>query len=113
MTGPALCALDDIADGGARAFIAELGTRRAAVFAVRRGTGVSVYENRCPHIGGPLDFPPGRFLSADGAHIVCATHGALFEIADGLCIEGPCQGDHLTALHAEVRDGAIFVREIG
>lgn len=112
MSGTQLCALDDIADGGAAAFVADLGARRAAVFAVRRGKAVTVYENKCPHIGGPLDFPPGQFLSDDGAHIICATHGALFEVTDGLCIDGPCEGDHLTALHAEVRNGAVFVREI-
>ena len=43
------------------------------------------------------------------AHILCTTHGALFNIDDGLCIAGPCVDDHLTPIATEVRDGAVFV----
>ena len=65
------------------------------LMAVRQGERCIVYVNSCPHIGTPLDWTPDRFLSADGRRIVCATHGAEFQIADGLCIRGPCHGDRL------------------
>jgi len=51
--------------------------------------------NRCPHQGTPLDLLPGRVFSADGRHLVCATHGALFDPASGLCLKGPCKGKRL------------------
>jgi len=45
--------------------------------------------NRCPHIGSPLDWEPGRFFSDDGRHLVCHTHHALFDPANGSCLDGP------------------------
>ena len=50
MNETTLCALDDIPDGGSAGFVTALGERRAAVFAVRQGDAVFVYENSCPHI---------------------------------------------------------------
>lgn len=104
-----LCALDDIDDGSSAGFIAEFEDTRLAVMAVRQGDDAYVYENNCPHIGSPLDFQPGQFLNIERTHIICSTHGALFEIKDGQCISGPCEGDHLTPLSTTVRDGSIYV----
>ena len=79
------------------------------LFAVRQGAAVHVYVNACPHIGTPLDWTPGRFLSVDGSRIVCATHGAEFRITDGECLRGPCYGDRLEPVMIQINDGAIFV----
>lgn len=107
----ALCRLDAIADGGSDGFVVERPAGgRIAVLAVRLGDAVFVYENSCPHIGSPLDFTPGQFLCPEGRHILCSTHGAKFRIDDGHCIEGPCAGDALDPIAAEVRDGMVWVR---
>jgi nitrite reductase/ring-hydroxylating ferredoxin subunit len=104
----ALCRLEELPDGSAKAFPpADRGF--GGLFAVRQGEDVYVYVNSCPHIGTPLDWVPGRFLSADGRHIICATHGAEFRIADGLCLRGPCRGDVLEAVLTRVRDGVVCV----
>jgi nitrite reductase/ring-hydroxylating ferredoxin subunit len=92
----ALCRLDEIADGGSAAYEPMIGGRPRRLLAVRQGRRVFVYENRCPHLGWPLDIVPGRFLAADGRHILCTGHGALFRIADGHCVKGPCLGQALT-----------------
>jgi nitrite reductase/ring-hydroxylating ferredoxin subunit len=107
--GGHLCRLDDIADGGSARFVAQAGGRRMSVMAIRRGQKVFVYVNVCPHIGAPLDFKPGKFLTRDGTHILCTNHGALFRVEDGHCVSGPCVGDNLQALHAVVVDGAVRV----
>lgn len=104
----ALCAVEDIPEGGARGFPPAIGGF-TGLFAVRRGGQVFVYVNTCPHIGTPLDFLPDRFLSADGARIVCATHGAEFRIEDGICVRGPCLGDGLEPVMIQVKDGIILV----
>ncbi len=109
MSAAALCALEDIPDGGSAGFVTDLSGRRAAVLAVRQGDAVYVYENICPHIGSPLDMVPGAFLNDDETHIECGTHGALFQIDDGVCIAGPCVGDVLSAVATEIRDGTVFV----
>ena len=54
-----------------------------------------VYLNSCPHRGTELDWNPGAFLAPDGVHLQCATHGARFDPATGLCLSGPCAGEHL------------------
>ncbi len=104
----ALCRLDEIPDGGAKGFPPAPGGF-TGLLAVRLGDAVFVYVNSCPHIGTPLDWTPDRFLSADGRRIVCATHGAEFQIADGLCIRGPCHGDRLEPVAVQIRDGTIYV----
>ncbi len=109
MSETKLCKLEDVPDGGSAGFIATIGAQRIAVLAVRQGEDVYVYENMCPHIGSPLDFQPGQFLNVERTHIICSTHGALFQINDGQCISGPCEGDHLTPLTTSVRGGNVFV----
>ncbi len=96
----ALCRLADIPAEGAVAL-------EGGLFAVRVGAAVAVYVNACPHLGVPLDWLPGRFLDADGQHIVCAMHGAVFRRGDGLCLRGPCRGERLTAVPCSVRDGVV------
>ena len=110
MSDPApLCRLDDIPDHGSNGFYADGADGRLLYMAIRRGNKVFVYENRCPHTGLPLDFQPGRFLTADGALIQCSNHGAQFRIKDGFCVSGPCEGDSLKAVKTEIRDGRVFV----
>ena len=93
-----LCALEEIEDGEGKGFVLGAGTARRELFVVREGRRLWGYVNACPHVGTPLDWQPDRFLSADGGHILCATHGALFEIETGRCVSGPCAGDSLTPL---------------
>ena len=106
----ALCRLDDLPDGSAKGFAPPSGGF-IGLFAVRRGAAVAVYLNSCPQIGVPRDWAPGRFLSHDGTRIVCATHGAEFEIDSGRCVRGPCLGDRLEQVMIEIKDGTILVPE--
>lgn len=91
-----LCRLEEIEDGEAKGFTLGAGLDAEELFVVRDGTRLYGYVNSCPHTGAPLEMLPDRFLNADGSHIICSTHGALFRIADGHCIAGPCAGDCLT-----------------
>jgi nitrite reductase/ring-hydroxylating ferredoxin subunit len=104
-----LCALTEIPEGDSTGFLIAEGGIRHDLIAVRQDRQVFIYRNSCPHIGAPLDFAPGRFLNPDKTHILCSTHGALFRIADGFCVTGPCLGDSLEAVMASVEDDAVFV----
>jgi len=106
----ALCRLEALPDGTSRGFSPAAGGF-AGLFAVRQGDAVHVYVNSCPHLGVPLDWMPDRFLSADRSRIVCATHGAEFRIADGVCLRGPCYGDKLEPISIQISDGTVFVSE--
>ena len=109
MSAAPLCQLDQLGDPGSAAFVAHVDGRETAVMVIRRGNDAWVYINSCPHIGSPLDFTPGTFLNLEKTHIQCATHGALFQIDDGLCIYGPCVQARLEPVAATVRDGAVFL----
>jgi nitrite reductase/ring-hydroxylating ferredoxin subunit len=104
----ALCRVDAIPDGGSAGFAPAEGGF-TGLFAVRRAGQVYVYVNCCPHIGTPLDWMPGRFLTADGERIVCATHGAEFAIEDGRCLSGPCLGERLESVIIRIENGTVFV----
>lgn len=62
--------------------------------------GLRAYVNLCPHMGVPLDRAASGLFDGAKRHLVCTTHGALFRPADGVCVSGPCAGDHLDALEA-------------
>ena len=49
------------------------------------------------------------FLAPDGNLIRCIMHGALFEIATGDCVAGPCMGHGLQPLPIDVRDGYVLL----
>lgn len=70
---------------------------------------IVAYRNLCRHLPVPLDGGTGDLLSDDGAHLVCGTHGALYRLLDGYCVEGPCEGLSLQPLAVDVRRGEIFV----
>ncbi len=103
-----LCLVTDIPRNGAKGFPGADGAFTGLVV-VRQDDQVYIYENACPHIGTPLDWTPDRFLSVDGRHLICATHGAEFTISTGACISGPCQGDRLTPVKFDIRDGVILL----
>lgn len=110
-TGPtALCRLDEIPDGTARGFrVTDARGRERRLLVVRRGETVQAYVNSCPHRGTPLDLRPDDFFDAEGRHLVCATHGAVFRPEDGLCVAGPCAGEGLEPVPAGVRDGRVVL----
>jgi nitrite reductase/ring-hydroxylating ferredoxin subunit len=106
--GLRLCAVDEVADPGAKGFLFRKDEALFAGFVVRRDGDILGYIDRCPHTGSPLAFMPDRFLTREKDLILCATHGALFRIGDGHCIAGPCEGLRLWRWAIEVKDGAVF-----
>jgi len=79
------------------------GAQRREIFIVRDGNGgLRAFENSCPHTGGMLDWVPDQFLSFERKHILCATHGALFRMDDGLCVHGPCIGKSLVSVAVRI-----------
>lgn len=104
-----LCHLDDLPDGGARGFDPQA-TGRDTLFVVRRGLELHAYVNACPHHGTPMAWRKDAYLNAAADRIVCAAHGALFEMHTGLCTLGPCLGERLTPVALSVgADGGVHI----
>jgi len=101
---------DEIQPGHTKKFILQCGGRELEAFVLNHEGTFHAYLNRCCHIPMTMDWVENQFLSEDGAHIQCATHGALYLPATGECVAGPPLGQCLTVVPIEVRDGTILAR---
>ena len=103
--------LDDLRDGEARAF-GPFDNSRAKAFVVRRAGRLYAWWDACPHYGGtPMAWRTNAYLNAAGDRIVCASHGAEFEIETGRCVHGAALGQSLEPAPIEATaDGAIVLR---
>ena len=105
-----VCRFDELGDPDSREFRIGDGDWPFKGFVVRQGDDVFAYQNFCMHLGHPMNWKPDSFLTKDRTSIICSSHGAIYEIATGLCIGGPCIGKTLRTLPAEIRDGVIYVQ---
>lgn len=98
-----LCHTDELIENEARAFRSPVGE----VIAIMRDGHYYAYQNSCPHLGINLEFNPDEFMDMDKYFIVCSNHGALFQVEDGLCVSGPCQGQSLLPVAIRINQNAI------
>src|SRR3546814_19670864 len=77
----------------------------------RDGDAVRARLNICPHAGRRLDWAPGQFLKSREGHLVCAVHGATFELSGGVCVAGPCRGESLRAVAVEAKGSALALTQ--
>ncbi len=82
-----------------------------SLLVLRRGDAVRAWLNICPHAGRRLDWSPGQFLRSKEGLLVCAAHGASFELERGECVAGPCRGEALREIDVTVREGAVWLQE--
>jgi nitrite reductase/ring-hydroxylating ferredoxin subunit len=79
-------------------------------FLVRHRDQFYAYLNSCPHWPqATLPWRKDAYLDGNQAYIMCYGHGARFTIEQGLCVEGPCHGQYLTAIPCRVREGRVEV----
>jgi nitrite reductase/ring-hydroxylating ferredoxin subunit len=105
-----LCRLEEIPDGNSRGFD-PLREGRDTMLVVRQGSLLYAWRDACPHISGvPMAWRKDAYLNANRDRIVCSAHGALFDIATGLCTLGPCLGQSLEPVPVVLRaDGAVYL----
>lgn len=73
----------------------------------RDGEHARAWLNVCPHAGRRLDWAPGKFLTSRDGLLVCAVHGASFELHAGECVAGPCRGERLRGVPVHVSDRKV------
>jgi nitrite reductase/ring-hydroxylating ferredoxin subunit len=105
-----LIELERIADGGFAEVEACIDGEAESLVLYREGDAVRAWLNVCPHAGRRLDWAPGQFLKSKDGLLVCAAHGAGFELQRGECVSGPCRGQSLRALEVEVRGGGVYLQ---
>jgi nitrite reductase/ring-hydroxylating ferredoxin subunit len=102
-----LCNSRDLVDGGLGVpFDVVYAGQTCRAFAIRHQGHVRAYLNRCSHVAMELDFQPNRFFDDSKTHLICATHGALFDPGTGRCMGGPGRGGLIPIALSE-RDGVV------
>ena len=112
-----ICSRSELVDGdrGGKAVRFEImrQAKKTPCFAVSFKGAIYAYVNRCPHQGTELDWLPGEVFDSDGLYLICATHGAVFEVDSGLCAGGPCKGASLERVQIhEVENNVLLVELI-
>jgi nitrite reductase/ring-hydroxylating ferredoxin subunit len=77
---------------------------------VRRADRYYAYLNECRHIPVSLDLSGGDFFSHDRRYLQCSSHGALYEVDSGLCVQGPCQGERLQPLVVQEAGDRLLIQ---
>lgn len=103
-----LIAEQEVPNGGAASVDVESSSGGFSVLLTRIDGAVQAFHNECPHAGRRLDWAPGRFL-VEGRTLVCAAHGATFDLASGACIGGPCRGAGLKSIAIAIEDGQVIL----
>jgi nitrite reductase/ring-hydroxylating ferredoxin subunit len=105
-----VCALNELAEDGAREFTVGEGDWPLRGFVVQYQGQIHAYENKCPHLGVPLNYRPNEFFAPYEPLLQCTVHGALFMPHSGRCVAGPCAGRNLRKLEIETIDGYLYLR---
>jgi nitrite reductase/ring-hydroxylating ferredoxin subunit len=105
-----LCALDDVPEGTSRGFD-PWSDGYDTMLVVRHGGRLYAWRDACPHFGDtPMAWRKDSYLNAERTRIVCAAHGAQFEIETGKCTLGPCLGQSLQPVEVITTEQQVFVR---
>ena len=106
--GVRLCTVEDVVKRGSHSLVLQIGERYFHGFLIARHGAVIGYVDSCPHMGLSLESSDRQYLSPDGSTIVCARHGAMFDLATGACLGGPCVGARLQSWPVRTADGFVW-----
>lgn len=104
-----LCLKADLPEQGFREFKIQTEQGELALFISCQDGETAAYQNKCPHLGIPLNWEVDKFYSMEKTHIQCSTHGALFTLDKGHCIAGPCVDQSLMTLDLEWREDRLWL----
>ena len=103
-----ICSVNDLEEIDSREFPLDIQGTPSTGFLVRTPERIVAYKNQCPHAGVELNWHENKFLDFFQCNIQCTLHGALFNIDDGFCTWGPCQGQSLKPIDIIIEDGRIY-----
>ena len=99
----------EVAPGAVKKFGLICEKYRIDAFLINYRGDFRAYVNRCRHMTTPLDFVRYQFFTDDGRHLICMTHGALYDPESGLCVDGPCKGQALYPLPVRIEGDEVLV----
>lgn len=109
LRGRVIARVEEMGPGSVRKFWLICERYRISGFLVNYRGNFHAYVNRCRHMETPLDFVRYQFFTEDRRHLICLTHGAIYDPGSGLCVEGPCKGLSLYRLPVHIDRGEVLV----
>ncbi|MCL7744994.1 PfkB family carbohydrate kinase [Guyparkeria hydrothermalis] len=109
-----LCRLEDLEDVDALGvWPGGRGQGPAPLIVTREGERVCAWRNVCPHNGSPLSRERHDFLEDHEGErqLRCNVHQAYFRLEDGLCTDGPCEGQRLEPVELERIDNRLYLTD--
>lgn len=102
-----LCALSDLVENQGKGFQ----TKQGKIIVVLRENKVYGYLNMCPHLGINLEWEEDKYMDFENYFLMCSSHGALFQVEDGLCVGGPCIGESLKKIELKIENDQVWLQE--
>ncbi|MCG2580567.1 MAG: Rieske 2Fe-2S domain-containing protein [Marinobacter sp.] len=110
--GTQLCTLAEIPEGEVKEFhFGENIKTRFRMFIYNDGGTPRGYMNMCPHFDVPLNVDPGEMFTTDRSQFMCMMHYARFNVNDGHCTDGPCEGMALERIPLNVIEGQVVISD--
>ncbi len=106
-----LCKLDEVSTKG-REIRVDAHKNPFFLMLFRVEDKIMAYRNICPHQGLSLNWAPDRFLVSDDGMLICAHHGAAFDLSNGKCLQGPCEGSSLQLIDILVKDDEVWLKHM-
>lgn len=107
-----ICAADLLIEKGqGHRFYVKFGARVIPAFVIRHDGAPRAYLNQCAHMSVELDWQKGDFFNTGKDHLMCATHGALYNPNTGACVYGRCDRQGLTVLDISEINGQILLND--
>lgn len=109
LRGRVIARVEEMGPGSVRKFWLICERYQINGFLINHRGNFHAYVNRCRHMETPLDFVRYQFFTEDRRHLICLTHGAIYDPGSGLCVEGPCKGLSLYRLPVRIDQGEVLV----
>lgn len=108
--GRRLCDATAVGEGEAKGFPAQEDAPCLVIVARRDGCLHGWLDN-CPHYAGgsPMAWRKDAYLDGSGEFLACHAHGALFDMASGECLMGPCAGEYLTPVPLRTDGDGVYL----
>ena len=109
MSATLVTTTDEVPDDGSYRFtVRDPDGRLEEVILVSLSDGVAAWKNFCQHeTDQRLD--RGRGAARRDDRIICPRHGSAFDVASGVCDNGPASGSTLAEVDVGVRHGQVYL----
>lgn len=105
-----LCKVTDVPVGDVKEF--QFGEQLRTLFKMfiynDAGT-LRAYMNVCPHFDMSLNLEPGQMFTSDRSQFMCSIHYAKFNLDDGQCTDGPCEGLALESIPLNIDGDEVYI----